>query len=128
MSDYWSGIGTIQGNLQGVRERKNAGAVEGMQLATLNTLNVSNSQVPHEDGDLERDGAASVEATRTGARGAVAYGRRADTKDYAVVQHEDLAFKHDPGRQAKYLEQPMNTEADTMAKLVGREVKREMGT
>lgn len=128
MSDYWSGIGTIQGNLQGVRERKNAGAVEGMQLATLNTLNVSNSQVPHEDGDLERDGAASVEATRTGARGAVAYGRRADTKDYAVVQHEDMTLHHDSGRNAKFLENALNITRAENAEILAQRIRQKMGT
>lgn len=32
-------------------------------------------------------------------------------------QHEDLSFRHAPGRQAKYLEQPMNTERETMLAL-----------
>jgi hypothetical protein len=26
---------------------------------------------------------------------------------YAAVEHEDLGFKHDPGKQAKYLEVPL---------------------
>lgn len=128
MSDWWGGVSDFERNLQGVRERKNAGAVEGVQLATLNVLNVSNQQVPHEEGDLERDGAASVEATATGARGAVAYGRKADTKDYAVVQHEDMTLHHDSGRNAKFLENAFNSTRPQSLEIMGERVKRKMGT
>jgi len=128
VSDYWAGVSDFQGNLQGVRERKNAGAVEGMQLAGLNVLNVSNQQVPHEDGDLERDGAVSVEATAHGARAAVAYGRKADTKDYAVKQHEDMTLHHDAGRNAKFLENAFNSTRAQSLEIAANSVKRKMGT
>lgn len=128
MSDWWSGVADFQGNLQGVRERKNAGAVEGMQLATLLVLNVSNQQAPHEDGDLERDGAASVEATANGARGAVSYGRKGDTKDYAVVQHEDMTLNHDSGRNAKFLENALNSTREQALEILGERVKDKIGT
>ena len=128
MSGYWSGADQFQARLQKAREAKNAGAVEGMQLAALNVLNVSNQQVPHEDGDLERDGAASVEATRTGARAAVAYGRKADTKDYAPVQHEDMTLHHDSGRNAKFLENALNSTRAQSLEIAGESVKRKMGT
>lgn len=128
MSDYWSGGDKFQARLQQAREAKNAGAVEGIQLAALNALNVSNQQVPHEDGDLERDGAVSVEATRTGARAALAYGRKADTKGYAVKQHEDMSLHHDSGRNAKFLENALNSTRAQSLEIAGESVKRKMGT
>lgn len=126
--NWWKGASDIQGNLQGVRERKNAGAVKGAKLAALNVLNVSNQQAPHEDGDLERDGAVSAEATKDGAVAAIAYGRTAQTKDYAVVQHEDMTLKHDPGRNAKYLENALNSTRAQSLEIMAEATKREIGT
>lgn len=127
MSSYWSGADQFQARLQKAREAKNAGAVEGMQLAGLNALNVSNQQVPHEEGDLERDGAVSAEATRTGARAAIAYGRKADTKDYAVRQHEDMSLHHDSGRNAKFLENALNSTRAQSLEISAEAVRRKMG-
>jgi len=45
---------------------------------------------------------------------------------YAVRQHEDLTLRHDPGRQAKYLEEPMQTERGTMLDLVATEIRRSL--
>ena len=119
MSDF--NPGNIRAVLRAQRGKASTGANRGLRLAAEHLLGASRKIVPHEEGTLENSGKVTVdEATH---QAAVSY-----STPYAVPQHEDLSFKHDPGRQAKYLEQPMNTEADTMAKLVGREVKREMGT
>ena len=119
MSDF--NPGSIRAKQSLARKQGVTGADKGLELGAHHLLQVSRKLVPHEEGTLENSGKVTVdEATH---QAAVSY-----STPYAVPQHEDLSFKHDPGRQAKYLEQPMNTEADTMAKLVGREVKREMGT
>lgn len=73
-------------------------------------------------GTLMRSKAVSVDEGALQA--AVSY----DTP-YAVIQHEDLTFQHDPGRQAKYLEQPIN-DAGVKRKvedLIAREIKRALG-
>lgn len=84
---------------------------EGLQLAGQHLLQVSSGLVPHEEGDLERSG--DTDEDRAAQAVSVFYDR-----PYAVVQHEDLTFKHDEGRQAKYLEVPMHTEKDVMLKLI----------
>ncbi|MFF1416571.1 hypothetical protein [Streptomyces sp. NPDC058280] len=89
------------------RGRRLAG--DGLQRALEHTLGVSNRLVPLEEGTLERSGTV----TRAGLNGAISY----DTV-YAVRQHEELTWKHLAGRQAKYLEQPMNTERETMLRLM----------
>jgi len=128
MRDYWKGAQQFKNRLDDARKAKNEGAREATQLAALNTLNVSNQQVPHNEGDLERDGAASSEATPTGARAAISYGRRGDTKDYAVVQHEDMSLHHDSGRNAKFLENAINSTRAQNLDIMGTHVKRKMGT
>ena len=86
---------------------------DGLLLAGEHLLQVSSALAPHEEGDLERSGEVSSDAS-TG-QVAVSYDR-----PYAVRQHEELTWRHDEGRQAKYLEEPMSTERDTMLALVVR--------
>lgn len=102
------------------------GAVRGLELGARQVLDVSNSQVPHEVGDLERDGAASVDSTTL--KSAVAYGRNAETADYAVPQHERMDYRHDPGRNAKYLENAFNSEAGVVSQIIAEQTRKGLGT
>lgn len=124
---YWSGVEGIVAQARKARERKTAGARRGLQLALRNVLNVSNHQVPHEEGDLERDGGTSIEDGER-LRGAVSYGRSADTRDYAVVQHEDMTLSHDGGRNAKFLENALMSTRQQNAEILATAIRREMGT
>lgn len=90
-------------------------ASEGLARALEHTLGVANSLVPLDEGTLERSGKVTVE----GMDGAISY----DTP-YAVRQHEDMTYRHLPGRQAKYLEQPMSTERETMLALMAVSLRR----
>lgn len=94
-------------------------ASRGLKLGMEHLLAEANKEVPIEEATLERSGRASVD----GLKGAVSY----DTP-YAVEQHEDMTLKHDPGRKAKYLEQPMHREGPTIMELVAAEIRREWGT
>jgi len=91
--------------------------VRGLTLAGEHLLQVSRGEVPIEEATLERSGAVSVDAEDRSA--AVSY----DT-EYAAVQHEDLTFRHDAGRKAKYLEDPLNAERETMLELIAAEGRR----
>lgn len=90
-------------------------AAHGLKLAAEHVLAESTKVVPIEEGTLSKSGATSVDpATLTAT---VSY----DTP-YAVRQHEELDYRHDTGRQAKYLEQPLNDNADTVQKIIGDEI------
>lgn len=93
-----------------------AGAVRGLTLGAEYVLGESNQVVPIEEGTLGRSGAASVDPSTL--RAAVSY----DTP-YAVRQHEDLSLRHDPGRQAKYLENTMNAEVGAVRKIIADAIK-----
>lgn len=95
------------------------GAARGLGLGMEHLLQVSNRQVPIEEGTLERSGVASVDEQQL--RGAVSY----DTP-YAVRQHEDMTLQHDAGRSAKYLENALDAEGAQALQLVAREVRREL--
>lgn len=85
--------------------------VTGLTLAGEHLLQVSRTEVPIEEGTLERSGEVSVDETRPAV--AVSY-----NTPYAAAQHENLNLRHQGGRKAKYLEDPMNAERDTMLDLI----------
>lgn len=102
-----------------VKKRERDGRNKGLRAAAEHLLAESQQLVPIEEATLERSGVASVDEAKGVA--AVSY----DTV-YAVRQHEELTWRHDPGRQAKYLEQPYNTEADTMRALIAAQIRRSL--
>lgn len=86
---------------------------EGLTLAAEHLLQVSRTQVPLEEGTLERSGVASVDEGDLVA--AVSY-----STEYAVRQHEELTWRHDAGRSSKYLERPMHEEREVMLALIAK--------
>ena len=95
------------------------GAVRGLQLATEHVLQLSNEVVPLDESELQRSGTASVdEASLTGV---ISY----DTP-YAVRQHEELRWRHAPGRTAKYLENSLNAARTEVAAIIAAEMRRAM--
>ncbi|WP_328285701.1 hypothetical protein [Streptomyces sp. GQFP] len=88
-------------------------------MAVEHVLQVARRRVPIEEGTLERSGVASVdEASLTGA---VSF-----DQPYAVRQHEDMTLRHDAGRTAKYLEDPLNEESATVEAIIAAQVRREL--
>ena len=98
-----------------------AALMRGLVMAGEHILNVSNSQVPHEDGDLERSGVVT-QSSPSDKTVAISY----DTP-YAVRQHEDLSLRHDAGRNAKFLSNACSSEAKTAGRLIAQAVKSVVG-
>ncbi|WP_222723580.1 minor capsid protein [Streptomyces sp. MS191] len=95
------------------RGRRLAG--EGLQRGLEHVLFEAQKIVPLDEGTLERSG----RVIRDGLEGAISF----DTV-YARRQHEELTWKHLPGRKAKYLEIPMNSERDVVLELMAVNVRR----
>lgn len=95
------------------------GAERGLFLALHNILNVSNERVPLEEATLQRSGAVDVR----GLSGVVSY----DTP-YAVIQHENMTYRHDAGRQAKYLETAMMDERRKTLQVIAAQIRRATGS
>lgn len=89
---------------------------KALAVALEYLLSVANQLVPNEEGTLERSGRVQLVDDNTGA---VVY----DTP-YAAVQHERLDYRHSAGRQAKYLEQPMQTEREVILALIAATLRR----
>ncbi|MEU8989970.1 hypothetical protein AB0C98_26665 [Streptomyces sp. NPDC048558] len=96
-----------------------AGAVRGLRIAGEHVLAESRKVVPIEEATLERSGVATVDESQLTA--AVSY----DTP-YAIRQHEELGYRHDAGRTAKYLERPLTQEAGTVAEIIAAQLRRSL--
>lgn len=100
-----------------VERHLRAAAARGLLLAAEHVLAESQAVVPLDEGPLQNSGTASVDDGDLTA--AVAY----DTP-YAIRQHEELDYRHAPGRQAKYLEQPLNANRGPVQRLIAAELRR----
>lgn len=107
-------------HVEQVTDEVRGDAAVGLFKAAEHVLQVSNSKVPIEEGTLERSGATSVDVANL--KAAISY----DTI-YAPKQHEDLTLKHDAGRTAKFLENAMNSERDTVRKIIADEISSGRG-
>lgn len=108
----WKG----QAALRGTR----AGAERGLRIAAEHVLTESRKRVPIEEGTLERSGTATVDESSS-LTAAVAY----DTP-YAIRQHEEMTYRHDAGRSAKYLEGPLTEEAGTVGEIIAAQLRRSL--
>lgn len=109
----WSGRSSFDDAHREARK----GAVRGLLIAGEHLLGEARDLVPLEEGTLERSGEVIVDPDKLTV--AVVF----DTP-YAIRQHEEMAYRHAPGRQAKYLEQPANSERDVMEALVAAQIRR----
>jgi hypothetical protein len=102
-------------------KRQRAGGARGLLKSGEFFLGQARPLTPIEEGDLERSGTATVDASQQ--KTAIAFDR-----PYAVDQHENLAYEHDEGRQAKYLEEPIMDPQNqaTAAKIIAAEIRREL--
>ena len=108
-------------DLTGLTEGLSSGGADGLRLAVEFLLTEANKNVPHDEGTLERSGAASVEAQSGKRRGAVSY----DTP-YAVRQHEDMSYRHEKG-EAKWLENTLSRERGKVGEIVAAAIRRRTG-
>jgi hypothetical protein len=105
-----------------VTAREKAGAERGLYLAAEELLKDAVDIVPLREGTLERSGVASA----AGLKAAVSFGSGA-AEAYAVVQHEHMEFNHPNGRQAKYLETPLNANRAKYEGIVAAEIRKSIG-
>jgi hypothetical protein len=99
-----------------VEARTYEAAADGLGEAMEHLLGVSQAITPIEEGTLVASGKAEVD--RGELIGAVSF-----DGPYAVYQHERLDLRHDPGRQAKYLESPAHAEVPVMSALIAARIR-----
>ena len=92
-------------------------AERGVLMAAEYVLGESQAVVPIDEAALSRSGSVSVDASTL--TSAVSY----DTP-YAVRQHEQMDYRHAPGRQAKYLEQPLFQSRGQVQAIIAAQLRR----
>lgn len=111
---------TVNANWYGDKGAAKRGAIQGLFNAAQHLKEQSTAIAPIEEATLIKSATVSVEEATP--KAAVSY----DTV-YAARQHEELTWRHDPGRQAKYLEQPLHDDAATLQALIAAGVRRGLG-
>lgn len=109
-------------DLAGIEAAIARAAERAVLLGAEHVLGESDKVVPIEEGTLSRSGAASAETQGRTAVGAVSY-----ATPYAVRQHEELDYRHDAGRTAKYLERPHRAAGATVAAIAAAELRKVIG-
>lgn len=110
----------IRWNAAVAMARMDAGAARGVARWGEHVLQQSRAIVPIDEAVLEHSGQVSTDLARAIAH--VSY----DTP-YAVRQHEEMNYRHAPGRSAKYLERPLNASHQAGLAILAAEVRRALG-
>jgi hypothetical protein len=97
--------------------RERAGAARGVANAVEHLLGLAQDVVPVQEGILKGTGATDT----ADLEGTVSF----DT-EYAARQHEETTWRHDPGRQAKYLEEPLATHRMELRDIIAAGIRREL--
>jgi hypothetical protein len=92
-------------------------AAEALSDALEYLLEESNRTIPIEEHIMEGSGTVTVD--RANLVGSVSY----DTP-YTRVQHENLQFRHDPGRRAKWLERTWAEQSGRVGAYLADRLKR----
>lgn len=123
LSKGLDGMGELAKKARDTQAKVIAAKKRGLAVAGFHVLGVSNAQAPIETGGMIRTG--SVTQDDDGLT-AISYDD-AEYEGQAVQQHEDMSLNHDDGRNAKFLENALNSERDVVMQIVGTAMKQEAG-
>ena len=74
--------------------------------------------VPHDTGVLQASGKVEIYQQGSSFVAVISY-----NTPYAVEQHENMNYRHKPGRTAKYLEIPLLTETGAVRRIIVRRMR-----
>lgn len=92
-------------------------AMKDMELGAEAILSKSVDIVPHDTGTLQRSGHVVVDKPHSAVY--ISF-----NTPYALRQHEDMEWPHEPGRTAKYLEKPFEALKDAVNARIRRGIER----
>ncbi|MEU5847439.1 hypothetical protein [Saccharopolyspora shandongensis] len=110
----------VEWNDDAVGRAARRGAARGLALSAEHVRGTAVNNAPQDTSALRNSATASHDADELTA--AVSF----DTP-YAVRQHEELDYHHRTGG-AKYLERALDTESDTVARLIQAQIRKALGT
>lgn len=100
---------------QGVLRKIQAEAASAVKDAAEHVLEQANRSIPIDTGAMQRSGQVSM----NGLTAVVSY----DTP-YAVRQHEDTRMRHAKGRKAKWLEDTVRSESETVLGFIADRLRK----
>lgn len=123
MSWKLKGIRKLEKELQKKLNDIDRATTQGLVDAGEHLLNLSRPLVPFDTGRLKISGSV---IKNTDSQVFVSYEayNPVNNYDYAVIQHENLSFKHAQGTQAKFLEQPFRENINELVDIIAGDVKR----
>lgn len=123
MSWKLKGIRKLERNLQRKLKDIDQATTEGLVDAGNHLLGLSQPLVPVDTGRLKASGAVIKNSSN---QVFVSYEAHNPVNgyDYALIQHEDLAFYHADGTQAKFLEQPFRENINGLVDIIAGDIKR----
>jgi hypothetical protein len=107
------------GKLDPLIRRQRAAATGALTTFANHVLGEAQRIAPLEEGTLAASGTVDVQHTPGGAEATISF-----STPYAARQHEELAWQHRAGRQAKYLETPFKRELRRLGPLVKAAIDR----
>ena len=109
--------------LEKARKRALPGLTQGLLSAGAFLLEKSQEIVPVDTGNLHSSGFVRVDSAGT-MQAVVIVGYDAEQAPYGIYVHEDLNARHNPGKQAKYLEEPARVYRQRMKGIVYRQARK----
>lgn len=106
-------------NRTAVKGQVRAALILGLEDAGEFLLQKANESIPHEEGTLEASGKTRTDSAKL--RTYVGY----DTP-YAIRQHEELSWKHDSGRRAKWLELTFREQQNRVSEFLAKSVRKKL--
>lgn len=114
-----TGMGKVLSNLKRFNGNFGTAFERGLKKAGLFLQRESQKIVPVDTSALKNS--AFTRAEGKGFKTDVTVGY---TQEYAVFVHENMDARHKPGKQAKFLEQPMNDKKDEMLGIIKDEAEK----
>lgn len=114
------GIKGIEGALVARGRDYALGLEKGLKKAGLFLQRESQKVVPVDTGDLRNSANTRAEGSGAGTEVVVGYGTT-----YGLYVHEDLEARHKPGKQAKFLEEPLRKHRKRIVQIVAESIDEE---
>lgn len=99
---------------------------EAIKAGLQPIMDLSQTYVPVDSGDLKRSGFIETRQTSTGVRAWIGYAK-GGTPHYAAWVHEMMHIPHAKGKSAKFLERAVNERIHTFKYLVLDHIKQKAG-
>jgi len=116
----------FRSNIPNVERKVRQKVIEGMEKVINDLTRRSKRLAPLDTGNLRGSGFGEVDATGSDeVIGTVIFNAGVDDNgnSYALIQHENMAFRHPRGGQAKYLEQPLNENRDKYKQFIKNKIR-----